>query len=149
MDGERELRERAIGLLARREHSARELVTKLLRAGAEAAAARAVVGALAADGLQSDERFAESFVRSRLARGQGPLLIARALREHAIDEALVRRHFRGIDWFAVAEAVATRRYRAPAADDRREQARRRRFLAGRGFDHEQVEHALACVEAGR
>ncbi len=59
-------------LLSRREHSCTELRRKLaLREFAEDEIDQAVT-ALAAEGLASDERFAESFVTARVRRGQGP-----------------------------------------------------------------------------
>ncbi|MEF8833665.1 MAG: RecX family transcriptional regulator [Halofilum sp. (in: g-proteobacteria)] len=60
-------------LLARREHAAAELAAKLEQRGYARAAIDAEIEQLAAEGLQSDERFAMLFVEQRVARGDGPL----------------------------------------------------------------------------
>ena len=60
---------RALGLLARRDHSRAELLAKLVRSGHERAEAERTVEGLARQGLVSDSRFAEAFVRSRIERG--------------------------------------------------------------------------------
>ena len=60
------IRSAAINLLARREHSRRQLVDKLAIRFGEEQLCRAVVDELAERGLQSDVRFAESWARHRI-----------------------------------------------------------------------------------
>ncbi|MGM1051737.1 MAG: regulatory protein RecX [Pseudomonadota bacterium] len=143
-------REDALRLLARREYSRAELVSRL---SAKAYAVDAIIeclDALAEQGLQSDERFAESFLRSGIMRGQGPLKIRQALSQRGIERELIRTVFAqaqeneqgGADWFTLACEILARRFSGPG-DTPRERARRERFLAGRGFDFDQVRHALA------
>ncbi|WP_302139552.1 regulatory protein RecX [Halomonas alkalicola] len=140
-------RDDAIRLLARREYSRAELATRLAAKGHEPAAIGECLDALEAQGLQSDARFAETFLRSRILRGQGPLKIRQALSQRGIERELVRSAFSeqegqgGVDWFALACETLARRFSGPG-DTPRERARRERFLAGRGFDFEQVRHAL-------
>jgi len=62
------LRERALGLLARREHGVRELERKLLAKGADRELARAVIEELGARGLVSDERYAGAYTREAIRR---------------------------------------------------------------------------------
>jgi len=62
------LRDRALGLLARREHGVRELERKLLAKGADRELARAVVEELGARGLVSDERYAATYAREAIRR---------------------------------------------------------------------------------
>jgi hypothetical protein len=50
--------------LARREHGQAELIKKLAEKGFDRQVAEQAVNKLAAEGLQSDRRFAESFVQS-------------------------------------------------------------------------------------
>ncbi|QTF92298.1 regulatory protein RecX [Halomonas sp. BM-2019] len=141
-------RDDAIRLLARREHSRAELAGRLAARGHEPAAVDPCLDALAEEGLQSDARFAESFLRSRILRGQGPLKIRAELERRGIDREPARAAFatlaeeEGVDWFALAGETLARRFAGPG-DTPRERARRERFLAGRGFDFEQVRHALA------
>ncbi|MCY3988453.1 MAG: regulatory protein RecX [Gammaproteobacteria bacterium] len=134
----------ALRLLARREHSLRELRTKLRLRGHQDSAIEAVLKELAARGLVSDERFAEAFLRSRLERGQGPLKIRAQLRERGvapglIDAALAETE---IDWDRRAAAARNRRFGKSPPADRNEMARQARFLRGRGYSEGQVARAV-------
>lgn len=127
------LRERAIALLARREHSHAELARKLAPHGSpddiEATLAR-----MTELGLLSDRRFAEAWVRSRAARfGRARLthdLTQRGVARELVDAALEAEC--AVDELERARAVWRGRFDRPAAD-RREWARQARFLQGRGF----------------
>ncbi len=73
--------EKAVDLLKRREHTAKELVRKLADKGFNADDINNAVEKLKAEGYLSDERFAEVYLRSRLrktAEGK-PVLIMRLL----------------------------------------------------------------------
>ncbi|MCE9664198.1 recombination regulator RecX [Halomonas sp. M5N1S17] len=131
-------------LLARREYSRAELAERLAAKGHDSAAIGGCLDALAEQGLQSDSRFAESFLRSRVARGQGPLKIRGELSRRGIDRATLEAAFAEAetDWFALACESLVRRFDGPG-DSPRERARRERFLASRGFDFEHLRHALS------
>ena len=140
----------ALGLLARREHSLRELRSKLTLRGHEAATIESVLDELAARDLVSDERFAEAFLRSRLERGQGPLKIRAQLRERGVAPGLIDAALgeAEIDWDRRAAAARSKRFGNSAPADRNEIARQARFLRGRGFSEAQVARAVLS-EAGR
>lgn len=78
----------AIMLLSRREHSKAELKQKLVRRfGAEALLTiEETLARLAQENYQSDERFTESFITSRLQRGYGLNRIKLELRQKGIDQ---------------------------------------------------------------
>ncbi|SDL39540.1 regulatory protein [Modicisalibacter muralis] len=141
-------RDDAISLLARREYSRAELQARLATKGHADATISETLDTLARDGLQSDTRFAETFVRSRIARGQGPIKIRAELGNRGIDREMIRaalddaQHTDGVDWFALACDTLAKRFDDPGSEPR-ERARRERFLAGRGFDFDQVRHALS------
>ena len=143
-------RDVAIQLLARREYSRVELARKLQQKSFDGDDIEACLDALAEQSLQSDARFAESFVRSRIARGQGVIRIKGELRQRGIDqetltaalEAVEERE--AIDWFELAKETLARRYDSPG-DTPKERAKRERFLATRGFDFEQIRYALSCL----
>lgn len=129
-----------IALLARREHSRAELIEKLDRSGYDPALIRREVDALAAERLQSDERFAEAFLRSRMERGEGPIRIRYELVRRGVDESLVDGCMGLVsdDWIPVAERVWRRRFDGHCPDDLKERARQYRFLTQRGFSSEQI-----------
>ena len=139
-------RDDAIRLLARREYSRAELAGRLAARNHDAESIQQALDALEAEGLQSDARFAESFVRSRLARGQGPMKVRAGLHERGIERELIGTVLdaaqTATDWRVLACEALAKRFDGPGATPR-ERARRERFLAGRGFDFEQMKYALA------
>lgn len=132
------LRRRALACLARREHSRAELVQKLAaHAQGEAADVDAVLDELIAQGLQSDHRFAESWVRSKAARfGAARLrhdLLAKGVAAELVEAVLVEACTGDEgDETARARALWQHRFGQPATDVR-ERAKQARFLQGRGF----------------
>lgn len=146
--GEASPHDDAIRLLARREYSRSELEARLAAKGHATAEIATCLDALAEQGLQSDARFAESFIRSRVSRGQGPVKIRAELGNRGVSRELADAALaecetsEALDWDDLACQALARRYAGPA-DSPRERARRERFLAGRGFDFDQVRHALA------
>lgn len=122
-------------LLARREHAAGELAAKLEQRGFERGAIEAELARLAEEGLQSDERFATLFVEQRVARGDGPTKLRAALAERGVATALVDAALLPFEeeWTALAREALERRFGASAPATRAEQAKRMRFLQGRGF----------------
>ena len=140
---------RALGLLARRDHSRAELLAKLVRAGHGRAEAERVVEDLAGQGLVSDARFAEAFIRSRIERGGGPLRIRRDLEARGVEGSTVERLLDPEDeaWEARARGVREKRFGAAPPGERSEAARQARFLLGRGFTPQQVRRAIG--ESGR
>ncbi|MCE8016687.1 regulatory protein RecX [Halomonas sp. MCCC 1A17488] len=145
-------RDDAIRLLARREYSRAELTQRLASRAHPTEAIDACLDALAEAGLQSDARFAESFLRSRVMRGQGPLKVRAELERRGVERGLIAAALAEaeregeVDWFELAREVLERRFSGPG-DTPRERARRERFLAARGFDFEQIRHALARLGA--
>ncbi len=127
---------KGLGLLSRREHSARELKAKLARKGH---ARDEIVGAL--DKLidrryQSDDRFAVSMARTRAAQGYGPARIRAELKSHGLADAAVRAAIASTeaDWTAIARHSSGAASAHGRRGDREERGRRAQFLLRRGFD---------------
>jgi len=140
------VRGRALAALARREHSRRELERKLTAQGHDAAVVGETLDRLAEQRLQDDDRFVEVFVRSRIARGQGPVRITQELRQRGIVETVAREALNSaeIDWDALAAQVLGRQFRSGAADVKT-RARQQRFLEYRGFTAAQIRAAMRAV----
>lgn len=146
-DPARALRAAAIRLLARREHGRVELARKLsVDFAAAAVLIERVLDQLAAEGLQSDTRFAEVFVASRVRRGQGPQRIRRELTERGIDIELIQHTLTRaeVDWCALALTVSAQKFGRKSAEDWPERARRARFLQYRGFGADEIQAILAA-----
>lgn len=133
----------ALKLLARREHSARELERKLKARGIGAEEAAAAVAHATAQGWQADSRFAEMLVRSRVAGGYGPVRIEAELEVAGVPAEQVRAALEAaeVDWRALAVEVHAKRFGAPPASPA-ERAKQYRYLQGRGFDAGQIGAAL-------
>jgi regulatory protein len=127
--------DKALSLLARREHSARELKSKLVRKGLDATESASALADLQAKDFQNDERFGEMLVRSRIAQGYGPRWIVAELKTHGIAEAKARAliDVAEADWPMLARELVRRRYGAKPAS-LAERVKRANFLLRRGFD---------------
>lgn len=139
-----ELSAQAMRMLAVREHSTRELRRKLRQRRGEEAVVEAVLERLTADGMLSDGRFVEAYVRSRIERGQGPIKIRAGLVERGVSGGLVEEalDFESGFWNARAQAVQARRFGNEPPADGSEWARRARFLWARGFPSDVVYRTL-------
>jgi len=141
---ERDLNETAIRLLAMREHSQLELQRKLIQKGFKAQAVEQTLQDLIAQNLLSDERFTEAFVLSRRERGTGPVKIQAELQQRGIDSSLISRYldFRDPDWLDLAEQARQKKYGLSMPAEYSVKMQQARFLANRGFSHEQIRRVL-------
>ena len=137
-------RHTAIGLLARREHAQSEVRRKLQERGYDADLTGEVVDELTRQRLLSDERFAESFIRARADRGQGPVRLRAELWQLRLSPELIARHLAAIqvDWAQSAITVRTRRFGNKPPRGLAERAKQVRFLQYRGFTADQIRAAL-------
>jgi regulatory protein len=142
--GEPACKRRALDLLARREHSRVELERKLMAVGFPVETAAATLDALERSGALAASRFTDSFVRARVAKGQGPLRIRAELSERGIDEhgATAALRAEDIDWVEAARGARRKRFGPAPPRDFKERARQARFLKYRGFDVGQVRAAF-------
>ena len=135
--------EEAIALLARREYTRSELEERLLRHEHPPEEVSALLDRLAEDNLQSDARFVEHFVRSRIARLQGPRKISAELSGRGVERDMIAQALEesAADWTSLATEALHRRFDGPG-DDMKARAKRQRFLASRGFDGQQCSSAM-------
>ena len=140
-----EARKKAMDFLARREYGQAELTRKLTDKGFDPAVAEQAVLQLKSEGLQSDSRFAESFVQSRINQGKGPVRIRldlgqRGLGDAAIEDALEEAD---ADWYGMAREIRARKFGHARPSDFKEKARQMRFLQYRGFEQGHIQAAVA------
>jgi regulatory protein len=133
----------AIKLLARREHSARDLTRKLKARGVADDVATAAVAEATTEGWQSDERFAEMLVRSRVSQGYGPVRIQAELVLAGLPSDQVRAALdgSGVDWKEHAREAHEKKF-GELPKTSAERAKHWRFLQGRGFDGAQISAVL-------
>ena len=132
----------AIRLLSRREHSCKELQQKLHARGFDAGLIDQVLAALQTENLLSDDRFAESYVRSKMHKGIGPVRLKQELRQHQVDDELIQRYIGEQPWQQLATEVRQKRFGVVLPDSFDERAKQMRFLQYRGFNTEQINNAM-------
>lgn len=142
------IRAYAMELLARREYAAQELQKKLSTKFEDSPLIVPVLAELQADNLQCDQRFAESFVRSRINRGHGPMRISREIGQRGINTELLQQAYAQCqpDWFELARELRLRRFPV-VGDDNKLRAKVQRFLSYRGFGYDQIRFAMEQNES--
>lgn len=135
------IRKTALNLLARREHSAKELTRKLSTKDFEPTDIETVVNALQEENLLSNDRFVESFIHNRRINGVGPLRIHAELTERGIPEDLIEQQLNITDnaWLTEAQRAWKKRFKNTIPKDFKARAQQMRFLQYRGFTREQIE----------
>ncbi len=142
--------------LARREHSQHELRTKALKrlgASAEIEIEKALA-ALADEGLQCDERFAESLCRSRINKGYGPNFLQQLAREKGLNKQQLSDALDalGVDWFDRAQETLKKKFSTAIgqpldyAERRKELQKRMRFLSYRGYPSGVISAVVAAED---
>jgi regulatory protein len=131
---------RAIDLLARREHSAQELVAKLTQKGFELHVIQEVLDRLQSESLQSDDRYAEAFVNERMRRGHGPVKILSELNNKGVSQSLISVYVdpQDYEWTKIAQFEYQKKYANSEVNNYNEWTKRARFLQGRGFTTQQI-----------
>ena len=132
------LRERALRLLAQREHSLAELAGKLRTYAGPGEELETLLEDLSRRGLLSDERYAESRAHA-LSRKYGAARIAHELRAKGLDKGLAEQTAKAARATEVERAreVWRRKFRV-APTTREERAKQMRFLQSRGFSFDAI-----------
>ena len=139
-----EARKKAMDFLARREYGQTELIKKLADKGYDRSVAEQAVNKLTEDGLQSDQRFAEAFVQSRINQGKGPVRIRLDLGQRGVGDAVIEFAIEdaSANWFEVARDVRLRKFGTGKPSDFKAKAKQMRFLQYRGFEQDHVQAAF-------
>jgi len=144
-----QIRTHCLNWLARREHSRKELSAKLAAKGFSPDDCQDAIDDLAQQGWQSDRRYAESYARSRIRKGYGPIAIGFELNRNGIDEV----DLDGIaeaegGWQNLLEQVYRKKYHESPANPA-EWAKRSRFLLQRGFPAAMIKDLFAELQGRR
>jgi len=129
-----------MNLLARREHSASELLRKLKRHDHDHSDILAAIEELQADNLQSDQRFVENFINRKVNAGFGPVKIRHELRQKGIAQDLAETFldaFEG-EWQDRLMQQRLRKFGEDIPVDYASKMKQARFLQNRGFSPESV-----------
>ncbi|HBS80986.1 MAG: recombination regulator RecX [Pseudomonas sp.] len=143
LDSPAAVRRAAMDLLARREHGRMELSRKLRSRGAPPDLIEPALEKLADEGLLSEARYLESFVRMRANAGYGPLRIREELTQRGLLREEIEQALRdsGFDWNEQLREVWLRKF-GELPGDQRERARQGRFLSYRGYPLDSIGRLL-------
>ncbi len=138
----------AMNLLAMREHSLKELHTKLTRKFGPHDAITGELERLRDEGLQSDSRFAEAFFNMRKSQGKGQMRIAMELKERGVAGELIS-DLLALDqeeWNRLALAAKQKKFGPQIAQDIKTKTKQMRFLSARGFNSVSIQYALRHMQ---
>ncbi len=140
----RSVRNSAFDILARREHTRLELTRKLKAKDFTDSEIEEVLVILAEEGLQSDERYTESYVHMRRNRGYGPLKIKLELQQRGVSSELVEAYVEFNDkiWLETARLAYEKKFAGKLLETAKERAKRMRFLQSRGFTGDIIQKTL-------
>jgi regulatory protein len=125
-----------LGYLSRREHSRLELRQKLTKRGFGGELIEQALAHAEQSGMQSDARFAESFVRMRVRKGYGYALIAYQLAQRGIDSS-VGGEFLGVeDWSNNLRELIQRKFSPQDVGPKYNKIVR--YLRSRGHNHSDI-----------
>jgi len=141
-----ELRERALRLLARREHSRAELARKLEHAGFASSEIQPLLDEFETRNWLSDRRFAESYVADHRARA-GSIKLAYDLRQRGIDDVIIEATLKDNHDSELEHAreIWRKKFGTPPANIQ-EKTRQMRFLQGRGYSQDIIRRVLIASE---
>jgi len=137
-----QVRQTALNLLARREHSYYELKQKLQQRNYPLELITEQLDRLKSQGLINETRFIENFVRSRTQKGYGPIRISAELHQRGISTELIEEFVNSTaeHWIELAKQACIKRFGKKIPKDFAERAKQVRFLQYRGFGFEQIKY---------
>jgi len=131
-------------LLARREHSRRELLDKLALRGFNRDEVEPVIAEMAEQNWQNDQRYAECYVRQRIQSGYGPMRLRYELQQRGINDAdLDAQAEEQGGWQNLLLDVYLGKYGDEKSLPQNEWLKRSRFLQQRGFSGEMIKRLFA------
>ena len=138
------VRETAMDMLARREHTRLEVEQKLAKKDFSVEEIEQALNKLVSENLLSDERFTEAFIHSRMQRGSGPVKIRAELRQKGVTDAMIAEFLDPPDsqWLEHAQEARIKRFGSLLPEEYNNKVKQMRFLQQRGFTTEQVRHSL-------
>lgn len=132
--------DKALSLLAMREHTAKEITRKLLEKGYEMGDIESAVSRLEAEGAISNKRYVESYLRSRARKGGESLclmrmkLLDRGIDKSTLDEILFE-YLEGDEYYALLK----KSYRALSSKKGEDGATR--SLLNKGYTLSEIKRA--------
>ena len=130
--------------LSIREHSKLELQNKLSQKGHNLSDIRDCIDEFSSKDVQSDIRFTEEFIRSKLKKNKGPRLISSELVTRGITDSIINKKISEIsyqEWCKAAFLALNKKLNGSSVSIENKD-RIYSFLISRGFDHKMIKYAI-------
>ena len=130
--------------LSIREHSKLELQNKLSQKGHDLSDIRDCIDEFSSKNIQSDIRFTEEFIRSRLKKNKGPQLILSELITRGISDNIIHKKISEIsyqEWCKAAFLALNKKLNGSSVSIEHKD-KIYSFLISRGFDHKMIKYAM-------
>ena len=147
LDEPKDIRIKIMDFLSRREHSSKEIFQKLSPRVESKELLEEEIEKLQADGLLSDERFAESYFQSRKNRGYGPLRIRNELKQRGVGDQIFYPLSNEIEWSEFALEALRKKVSGNMPTETKEILKLKRFLNYRGFDFKDIDKAFLIMKS--
>ena len=147
LEDSKSIRLKIMDFLSRREHSSREIFKKLSSRVESKELLEEEIEKLKADGLLSDERFAESYFQSRKNRGYGPLRIRNELKQRGVGDQIFYPLSNEIEWSELALEALKKKVSGDMPTETKEILKLKRFLNYRGFDFQDIDKAFQLIKS--
>ena len=134
-----DIRLKIMNLLSRREHSEKEIYMKLIKFVESKTRLNDEIEKLKNEGLLSDARFSEAYMRSRFNSGFGPVRIKYELNKKGVSNILIDRALieTDLDWDQKMTDEYKKKYDSNRTKDQNF-LKISKFLLYRGFDLEKI-----------
>ena len=130
--------------LSIREHSKLELQNKLSQKGHDLDNIRDCIDEFSSKDIQSDIRFTEEFIRSKLKKNKGPRLISSELVSRGITDSIINKKISEIsyqEWCKVAFLSLKKKLNGSSISIE-DKDKIYSFLISRGFEHKMIKYAI-------
>ncbi len=138
------VRNKALQMLVRREHTRHEIAVKLSSRNFSQSIIDSVLQALEDEQLLSDARAAEMYIRQRASKGYGELKVRAELFRKGVDGNCIDQCLADacIDWQQIARSAFEKKFARVEATDQKLLMKQQRFLAARGFSADLIAKLL-------
>ena len=130
--------------LSIREHSKLELQNKLSQKGYDLSDIKECINEFSSKDVQSDIRFTEEFIRSKLKKNKGPRLISSELVSRGITDSIINKKISEIsyqEWCTVAFLAHKKKLNGSSVSIE-DKDKIYSFLISRGFEHKMIKYAI-------
>ena len=131
---------KALDILSRREHSAKELIFKLEKKFDSTEEIFLTVSKLKKNNLLNDFRYAEAYVVARKRKGFGPKKISYELVSKGVEKSIASKAiYKSGEWKELAHQVFNKKFKEGVAVDFKLKTKQKNFLINRGFSFTEIE----------